>query len=279
MAAPTIDRTNYNNLLDDDGTNTVGTNWSKNQVKICLLDPTDTLAAALSTQIVVTTAAINQQDNFAPGISGACTILRCNNASLLTITGFAGGADGMRLVVQSIGGGQINFLYQNAGSTAANRLTTFVTSGITSLAAGVGVAEFIYSTASGGSWILVQHEQGAPIDYSATSTIVGWSSFTNQKINYYLKGRTLTVNYILAGPSNTSTATFTIPYTTVNDDGGYAYGFHQSDDNTVIQATPGVGQAVPNSATITLRKDAASGAWTNGGTKQAVGVIAGIKVQ
>lgn len=47
MAAPTIDRTNYNNLVDDDGTNTVGTNWSKNQVKICLLDPIDTLVGVI----------------------------------------------------------------------------------------------------------------------------------------------------------------------------------------------------------------------------------------
>jgi len=37
----TIDRTNYNALIDDDGTNTKGTPWSKNQVKIVLMDPID----------------------------------------------------------------------------------------------------------------------------------------------------------------------------------------------------------------------------------------------
>src|SRR5580765_6360587 len=43
--AITIDRTNYNALVDDDGTNTKGTPWSKNQVKIVLMDPIDAALA------------------------------------------------------------------------------------------------------------------------------------------------------------------------------------------------------------------------------------------
>lgn len=38
-----IDRTNYNLLADDSGGNLDGTLWTKNQVKIVLLDPIDTL--------------------------------------------------------------------------------------------------------------------------------------------------------------------------------------------------------------------------------------------
>jgi Chaperone of endosialidase len=45
--AITIDRTNYNALVDDDGTNTKGTPWSKNQVKIVLMDPIDAALAKL----------------------------------------------------------------------------------------------------------------------------------------------------------------------------------------------------------------------------------------
>ena len=37
-----IDRTNYNALVDDDGSGAVGTIWNKNQLKICVLDPIDT---------------------------------------------------------------------------------------------------------------------------------------------------------------------------------------------------------------------------------------------
>jgi len=36
-----IDRTNYNALDDDDGTNTVGTLWTKDKVKTVILDPVD----------------------------------------------------------------------------------------------------------------------------------------------------------------------------------------------------------------------------------------------
>lgn len=38
-----IDRTNYNLLADDSGSNLDGTLWTKNQVKIVVLDPIDTL--------------------------------------------------------------------------------------------------------------------------------------------------------------------------------------------------------------------------------------------
>jgi len=37
-----IDRTNWTALVDDDGTNTVGTLWTKDKVKTVLLDPIDT---------------------------------------------------------------------------------------------------------------------------------------------------------------------------------------------------------------------------------------------
>lgn len=71
MSAPTVDRTNYNALVDDSGSNLDGTNWTKNQVKIVLLDPIDTLAASLSTEIVVTTTSTGTVNDFAPGISGS----------------------------------------------------------------------------------------------------------------------------------------------------------------------------------------------------------------
>jgi hypothetical protein len=39
---PVIDRTNWNALVDDDGSNTVGTLWTKDKVKTVVLDPVDT---------------------------------------------------------------------------------------------------------------------------------------------------------------------------------------------------------------------------------------------
>lgn len=46
MAVTTINRTNYNALADDDGSNTVGSLWNKNQIKIVLLDQIDAILAA-----------------------------------------------------------------------------------------------------------------------------------------------------------------------------------------------------------------------------------------
>jgi hypothetical protein len=46
-----IDRTNFNALVDDDGSNTTGTLWTKNQVKIVLLDPIDAAIIAPGGQI------------------------------------------------------------------------------------------------------------------------------------------------------------------------------------------------------------------------------------
>ena len=46
MAVTTINRTNYNALADDDGSNTVGSLWNKNQIKTVLLDQIDAILAA-----------------------------------------------------------------------------------------------------------------------------------------------------------------------------------------------------------------------------------------
>jgi hypothetical protein len=54
-----IDRTNYNKLVDDDGTGTVGTVWDKGQVKTVILDPVDAALATVGKWIDVPYAAGN----------------------------------------------------------------------------------------------------------------------------------------------------------------------------------------------------------------------------
>lgn len=49
-------------------------------------------------------------------------------------------------------------------------------------------------------------------DYSAASTIVGWSSFTTKEIYYRRVGKLLFCHYFLEGTSNSTSATFTLPY-------------------------------------------------------------------
>jgi hypothetical protein len=52
-----IDRTNYNALVDDDGSNTVGSIWNKQAIKNVLLDPID--AAIAGTWIDIPFSAAN----------------------------------------------------------------------------------------------------------------------------------------------------------------------------------------------------------------------------
>lgn len=49
------------------------------------------------------------------------------------------------------------------------------------------------------------------VDYSATSTVVGWVSFTTKKIFTKTYGNLVHVMYQIAGTSNAATATFTLP--------------------------------------------------------------------
>lgn len=148
------------------------------------------------------------QHNIAVG-NATLTLLRLNNASDLTITGFAAGAAGQRVIVQSIGAGNVFLANENAGSTAANRLANTVTSINTPLAAGVGVAEYVYD-ATTQRWRLVSHEQGAALSYTPTWTTdatppsVGNGTLTGR---YTLRGRTLLIQIDLLFGTTTSAGT------------------------------------------------------------------------
>ena len=54
------------------------------------------------------------------------------------------------------------------------------------------------------------------VDYSVTSTVVGWSSFTTKIIRYRVIGKQVCVQYQLQGTSNSATTTFTLPNTSIN---------------------------------------------------------------
>jgi hypothetical protein len=54
-------------------------------------------------------------------------------------------------------------------------------------------------------------DNNAWVDYSATSTIVGWSSFTAKILKYKIVGNMMFVNYGIYGTSNSATTSFTLP--------------------------------------------------------------------
>lgn len=138
-------------------------------------------------------------------------LLRCNNASLLTINGFAAGTDGDEIELVSIGAGDVFVAHQNAGSSVANRLINSVTAGATPIAAGVGTALFRYDGATQ-RWRLVLHNQGAPVDFtptwssSGTAVSLGNGSVTGR---YYVRGRMVWFSLIFAAGSTTTYGTGT----------------------------------------------------------------------
>jgi len=141
-------------------------------------------------------------------------IIRANNATLLTLQGIAAGIDGQRLTIESVGAGQVDLAHQHASATAANRLINFATVGLTSLAAGSGIAAFVYD-ATTARWRLLAHEQGAWItpafnagDFVGSSGMT-WTVQAGDIVayRYRLAGRFATLSAVfdltsVAAPSN-----------------------------------------------------------------------------
>jgi len=107
-------------------------------------------------------------------------------------------------------------------------------------------------------------------DYGATSTIVGWASFTTKLIYYKKIGNTVFVSFYLAGTSNATGVSFTLPYTNSNT----------VETEVVGRAVDNGGGAVPalvfvpantNVAYMCSDTSGSGGTWTASGTKQAFG--------
>lgn len=109
-------------------------------------------------------------------------------------------------------------------------------------------------------------------DYSATSTIVGWSSFTVKRIEYVIIGDTAIVEFDLRGTSNATTASFTLPF---NCDGGVvqSINFARTVDNSMIQTTPGYATMQPGSNIVVGNKNATVAGWTAANTKSLLGQL------
>lgn len=179
--------------------------------------------------------------------------LRCNNATLLSITGIVAPASpvkpGKRLIVQSVGAGGVQFLDQNGSSTAANRIITGISSTI-SQAAGKGITVLVYDDTDD-RWRVVAHEQGDWLDYTPTWT----ASTTNPtlgngtlNVKYYQRGKEVQFEFFLAIGSTTNigsgTYTFTFPFTINGSQIGFFPGMVLDSGTTRYAAL-----AVPSSTT------------------------------
>jgi hypothetical protein len=106
-------------------------------------------------------------------------------------------------------------------------------------------------------------------DYSATSTIVGWSSYTIKKIFYKKVGKLVFVEFYIDGTSNVNTATFTVPYTVISSLNNLPF-YIRARNNGVWQAA-GMGWLAGGSATVTLYTTQSGNNWTASGTKTIAG--------
>lgn len=187
-----INRGPWSALVDDDGSNLVGSIWNKAAIATVLLDPIDAMTANN-----VTTTATGTVDNLACGPASAITVIRCRNTAPLTITGLAFTTtprDGDLAFIEARAAGHVYLAQDAAGST--QRFANFATSAPTPLAGGApGRAIYVFEAVSN-YWILHAHEQGAPIVIPfVAGNYTGQGAITAGMVKlheYYLKGRMLT---------------------------------------------------------------------------------------
>jgi len=108
------------------------------------------------------------------------------------------------------------------------------------------------------------------VDYSGSSTVVGWSSFTTKNIRYSVNGKQVTVNYYIEGTSDSASITFTLP-TAIGVSGvSPLQGITYAQNN----GAAAIAQFSLSGSTVTLNRFNAIGAtttWTNTGSKRAAG--------
>lgn len=173
--------------------------------------------------------------------------------SSMTATNLTGTAAGL-----SIGG----------NAATATTASAVAVGGITGL--GTGVATALAANASGAGGFAVIST--AWTDYSASSTVTGWSAFSTKSIRYTQVGKIVYVQYDIDGTSNATTISFTLPIAAANA-ASITYGASPSwaVDNGTSPTAPARLYLSGSTSTVNILKDLAGAAWTNSGNKVVVG--------
>lgn len=202
-----IDRGPWNALVDDDGSNLVGTIWNKDKIKTVILDPVD---AELLDELVNSTATGTIHD-WAPPITTQHATIVWSGAAALTVTGLAGGVPGQYVTVKNVGSAILAFVQNSASSLAAHRFLNMATSAPTPIAPG-GAVTYVHLT---DAWHLVMHEQGAWItppfsaaDYSGNVGAWAVDALDVLTCEYRLSGRTLHVSLFLSSTNVSGAPTY-----------------------------------------------------------------------
>ena len=105
-------------------------------------------------------------------------------------------------------------------------------------------------------------------DYSAKSTIVGWSSFTLKYLSYCRIGNIVFVAFRLTGINNSHSVTFTLPYTSAAGGQSQILGRARDNGGTVASC---YGTLDDTGSTVTMYSTVTGATWTDSGTKACEG--------
>jgi hypothetical protein len=156
--------------------------------------------------------------------------------------------------------------------------------GLPAGATGAGSGDFVGpGSAADGNLVLFNgttgklgKDGGAPViegsltDYSGTSTVTGWGSFSTKSIYYRQIGHIMHVVFSLAGTSNATSASFTVPTASASNPGVYDVAF-RAENNGSFGTAPGLLEMNSSSSTVNLYKDLTGATWTASGTKACSG--------
>lgn len=123
-----------------------------------------------------------------------------------------------------------------------------------------------YFKSDGG--VVRQLGHGPHTDYSSSSTVTGWSSFTTKKIYYTKFGSLMFVTFQISGTSNSYYARFTLPYSN-NASVPQLFCCRKQDNGGTYGIT--VGTIAESSNEVRVYNDAGGGDFINSGTKEIIG--------
>jgi hypothetical protein len=113
-----------------------------------------------------------------------------------------------------------------------------------------------------------QSPETAMINYATTSTIVGWSAFTNKELSYGLSGlngKFCRVHVYLNGTSNATGVTFTLPFAASNIAASWAGPIRVQDNGGAFGW--GLYSILAGGTTVTVYSTPGGAGWTGSGNK------------
>lgn len=150
-----------------------------------------------------------------------------------------------------------------------------VLQGGVSIGCEVGATFDIYmltaTTCEASNFVRARQPEGSWSDYSASSTVVGFSSFTTKSIYQKRVGNVVHVGFDITGTSNSTSTTFTLQ--NANAAGVICTGIlgYNSTDNSASLSTDANFLLNPSSSTVTCYTNRGGSLWTASGTKRVNG--------